>query len=203
MNGVTSQPATLGRYFFTSAYLMVNHDANSFTLWQANPSNKSSLVRVFDEETADTCSGVTGLVQPSATQTTTEQEESSAAETDVSNPFPSSPEASSAAPSRRASLAHVSSAWASSTTCVGGGDVDAARTRQLRCSPSPSRPRTTSSRSRRCPGLCLGRRRYRGRRILSTRWMAMWPALIEDGEGRGYGMALGQGVLQIGAADWM
>ncbi|KAF7535510.1 hypothetical protein G7Z17_g13195 [Cylindrodendrum hubeiense] len=83
MNGVESQPATLGRYFFTSAYLMVNHDANTFTLWQGNPSKKSSLVRVFDEETAEKCSDATAVVQPSATQTTKEEESTeSTAETD-------------------------------------------------------------------------------------------------------------------------
>ncbi|KAH6999610.1 aspartic peptidase domain-containing protein [Ilyonectria destructans] len=90
MNGVASQPATLGRYFFTSAYLMVNHDANTFTLWQGNPSKKSSLVRVFDEETAEKCSDATAVVQPSATQTTEEEESSkstkSTAETDKAEP---------------------------------------------------------------------------------------------------------------------
>ena len=74
MNGLGSQPATLGRYFFTSAYLMVNHDAGTFTLWQANPTEKSSLVRVFDEKTADQCSDASGVVQPSASSTSTEPE---------------------------------------------------------------------------------------------------------------------------------
>ncbi|KAM5343232.1 hypothetical protein ACJ41O_014198 [Fusarium nematophilum] len=70
MNGVANQPATLGRYFLTSAYLMVNHDAGTFTLWQANPSRKSKLVRVFDQETADKCGDkASGVVQPSATTT--------------------------------------------------------------------------------------------------------------------------------------
>ncbi|KAK3293761.1 aspartic peptidase domain-containing protein [Chaetomium fimeti] len=45
--GVTgNQPSTLGRYFLTSAYLMVDHDAGTFTMWQGNPSTKSSLVSV-------------------------------------------------------------------------------------------------------------------------------------------------------------
>ncbi|KAH6977349.1 aspartic peptidase domain-containing protein [Ilyonectria sp. MPI-CAGE-AT-0026] len=89
INGVASQPATLGRYFFTSAYLMVNHDANTFTLWQGNPSKKSSLVRVFDEETAERCSDATAVVQPSATQTTVEEESKSTVsttETDKAEP---------------------------------------------------------------------------------------------------------------------
>lgn len=89
MNGVASQPATLGRYFFTSAYLMVNHDANTFTLWQGNPSKKSSLVRVFDEETAEKCSDATAVVQPSATQTM-EKEESTKSTTEPDKAEPSS-----------------------------------------------------------------------------------------------------------------
>ncbi|KND87021.1 hypothetical protein TOPH_08366 [Tolypocladium ophioglossoides CBS 100239] len=41
----TSLPI-LGRYFFTSAYLMGNRDANQFTLWQANPTSDTNLVSV-------------------------------------------------------------------------------------------------------------------------------------------------------------
>lgn len=67
MNGVADQPATLGRYFLTSAYLMVNHDANTFTLWRANPTTRSSLVRVMDEETARQCDDDSAVVQPPAT----------------------------------------------------------------------------------------------------------------------------------------
>lgn len=58
MNGVVEQPATLGRYFLTSAYLMVDHDAKSFTLWQANPSTKSTLTPVVSRPLADSgCAG--------------------------------------------------------------------------------------------------------------------------------------------------
>ncbi|KAK4200412.1 aspartic peptidase domain-containing protein [Triangularia verruculosa] len=46
MFGVGEEPATLGRYFLTAAYLMVNHDERTFTMWQANPTTKSSLVAV-------------------------------------------------------------------------------------------------------------------------------------------------------------
>ncbi|KAI0885840.1 acid protease [Annulohypoxylon maeteangense] len=35
---------TLGRYFLTAAYLMVDLDANTFTLWQAKPTSDSKLV---------------------------------------------------------------------------------------------------------------------------------------------------------------
>ncbi|RSL51171.1 hypothetical protein CEP53_008540 [Fusarium sp. AF-6] len=70
MNGVANQPATLGRYFLTAAYLMVNHDAGTFTLWQANPSKSSKLARVFDEDTAKKCGeDASGVVQPSVSAT--------------------------------------------------------------------------------------------------------------------------------------
>lgn len=69
-NSVGNQPATLGRYFLTAAYLMVNHDANSFTLWQGNPATSSTLVPVLDEETAAACgTNTSGVVQQSATAT--------------------------------------------------------------------------------------------------------------------------------------
>ncbi|KAK8848342.1 aspartic peptidase domain-containing protein [Apiospora arundinis] len=62
-------PATLGRYFLTAAYLMVDHDAGTFTLWRANPTSSSSLVPVVAEKrAADGCGGdMPGVVQPSAT----------------------------------------------------------------------------------------------------------------------------------------
>ncbi|KAM7194042.1 Aspartic peptidase domain containing protein [Naviculisporaceae sp. PSN 640] len=53
MNGVGEQPATLGRYFFTAAYLMVNHETQSFTMWQANPSTSSNLVAVSESDCPD------------------------------------------------------------------------------------------------------------------------------------------------------
>ncbi|KJZ74280.1 hypothetical protein HIM_06286 [Hirsutella minnesotensis 3608] len=36
----------IGRYFFTSAYLFLNRDAQQFTLWQANPTSEENLVPV-------------------------------------------------------------------------------------------------------------------------------------------------------------
>lgn len=43
-NDIGDQLPTLGRYFLTAAYLMVNLDSNSFILWQANPTRDSKLV---------------------------------------------------------------------------------------------------------------------------------------------------------------
>jgi LPXTG-motif cell wall-anchored protein len=51
MGGVGDQPTTLGRYFFTAAYLMVDHDARTFTMWQANPTTKTNLVPVVRKTT--------------------------------------------------------------------------------------------------------------------------------------------------------
>ncbi|KAI2473152.1 acid protease [Annulohypoxylon bovei var. microspora] len=44
ISNVSDPVATLGRYFLTAAYLMVDMDANTFTLWQANPTSDSKLV---------------------------------------------------------------------------------------------------------------------------------------------------------------
>ena len=71
--GVTSdQPSTLGRYFLTAAYLMVNHDENTFTLWQANPSTATNLVPTITKDTAENCANVTtnGTVVVNGTLTT-------------------------------------------------------------------------------------------------------------------------------------
>ncbi|KAK3293754.1 aspartic peptidase domain-containing protein [Chaetomium fimeti] len=48
-SGVGDNPTTLGRYFFTAAYLMVDHDAETFTMWQANPSSRTNLVPVVSK----------------------------------------------------------------------------------------------------------------------------------------------------------
>lgn len=53
LSGVGDNPTTLGRYFFTAAYLMVDHDAESFTMWQANPSARTSLVPVVRKATGN------------------------------------------------------------------------------------------------------------------------------------------------------
>jgi hypothetical protein len=37
---------------------MINHDANTFTLWQANPSTASDLVTTTFKDTADSCTNV-------------------------------------------------------------------------------------------------------------------------------------------------
>lgn len=53
--------ARLGRQFFTAAYLMVNHDTNQYTLWQANATAEKDLV-VVDENNdvwPDPCSADT------------------------------------------------------------------------------------------------------------------------------------------------
>ncbi|KAG4279220.1 hypothetical protein FPRO04_05761 [Fusarium proliferatum] len=66
---IEDEPPILGRYFLTAAYLMVNHDAGTFTLWQANATRERSLVKVFDEETGKKCENTRGVIQPSASYT--------------------------------------------------------------------------------------------------------------------------------------
>lgn len=67
INGLDTDLATLGRYFLTSAYLMVNHDAKAFTLWQANPTTSTSLVRVLDEASSKKCGRAHDIMSMSRT----------------------------------------------------------------------------------------------------------------------------------------
>ena len=70
MKGIEDEAPTLGRYFLTAAYLMVNHDAGTITLWKANATEESNAVRVFDEEAGKQCGDkATGGIQPSAYRT--------------------------------------------------------------------------------------------------------------------------------------
>ncbi|KAF5673882.1 peptidase aspartic [Fusarium heterosporum] len=128
MNAVADQPATLGRCFLTAAYLMVNHDSGTFTLWQANPSSKSKLVRVFDQDTADRCGGdPSGIVQPTASATTVEEEDTPSTET---------PEATSP-PSGAVIGGAIAGAVAGLVICLGGFLL----WRRRRNSESKSQPR--------------------------------------------------------------
>ncbi|KAK3305986.1 uncharacterized protein B0T15DRAFT_485463 [Chaetomium strumarium] len=74
MSGATDNPTTLGRYFFTAAYLMVDYNAHTFTMWQANPSAKSSLVSVVSkvsENKGSECGGDGGGATKEAAMETT------------------------------------------------------------------------------------------------------------------------------------
>ncbi|KAF2494051.1 acid protease [Lophium mytilinum] len=53
----------IGKYFFTAAYLHVNNDANTFTIWEANPTTDTDVVAVLDDDLAKECN----VVQPKAT----------------------------------------------------------------------------------------------------------------------------------------
>lgn len=75
-NGIGDQPATLGRYFLTAAYLMVNHDSETFALWRANPTTSSTLVSVIAQGTEADCGNLTGVIQPSVSGTGSSAEES-------------------------------------------------------------------------------------------------------------------------------
>lgn len=52
---LADQPATLGRYFLTAAYLMVNQDAGTFSIWQANPSKSTDIVAMTNKSSATRC----------------------------------------------------------------------------------------------------------------------------------------------------
>ncbi|KAJ5908059.1 hypothetical protein N7495_000741 [Penicillium taxi] len=65
---------TLGRNFFTSAYLMVNHDTSQYTLWAANATTEKALVAVDGNNQVykDLCTVDTASpLSPSTTTTTT------------------------------------------------------------------------------------------------------------------------------------
>ena len=59
ISAVGDQPATLGRYFLTAAYLLVDQDSDSFTLWQANPTTDSQLVSLESTSDAQDCNNST------------------------------------------------------------------------------------------------------------------------------------------------
>ncbi|KAI1130150.1 aspartic peptidase domain-containing protein [Nemania abortiva] len=56
---VYDNPTTLGRYFLTGAYLMVNHDTGTFTMWAANPTRESTLVSVASTTSRADCDNTT------------------------------------------------------------------------------------------------------------------------------------------------
>ncbi|KAK6077759.1 hypothetical protein SCUP234_06517 [Seiridium cupressi] len=68
INGVYNQPATIGRYFLTAAYLMVDQDEGTFTMWQANPSSSRTLVPVMGSMAEEACQNGT-IGDPSANTT--------------------------------------------------------------------------------------------------------------------------------------
>lgn len=55
ITSTATQAATIGRYFLTAAYLMVNLDEGTFTLWQANPTSRSTLVSVTGPKNLARC----------------------------------------------------------------------------------------------------------------------------------------------------
>jgi hypothetical protein len=73
----------LGRLFMSSAYVMVNHDAGKFSVWQANTGSKTSDIVAVDKENSmitefcanstDRISSATSL--PTSSSTSTPQNE--------------------------------------------------------------------------------------------------------------------------------
>lgn len=60
MTGLSQNTITLGRYFLTSAYLMVDYDSNQFTMWNANPTTLSSLKPVINAASSELCLPIDG-----------------------------------------------------------------------------------------------------------------------------------------------
>lgn len=46
----------LGRPFFSAAYLLVDYDASTFTIWKANQTNDVNLMPVLKEQASQSCS---------------------------------------------------------------------------------------------------------------------------------------------------
>lgn len=57
----------LGYFFFTSTYLMVDHDAATFTIWEANPTTDTKFIAITANDTADACPAPTAATGPAAT----------------------------------------------------------------------------------------------------------------------------------------
>lgn len=50
------QTVTLGRYFLTASYIMVDYEENTFTMWNANPTTASNLKPVVRKDMINLCS---------------------------------------------------------------------------------------------------------------------------------------------------
>lgn len=57
----------LGYFFFASTYLMVDHDAATFTIWEANPTTGTEFIAITANDTADACTATAAAAGPAAT----------------------------------------------------------------------------------------------------------------------------------------
>ncbi|KAF2813132.1 acid protease [Mytilinidion resinicola] len=76
----------IGRYFFTSAYLHVNNEANTYTIWEASPTTNTDVVAVLDDDVAKECN----VVQPKATPAESSASVPSSTSSPTGSPSPSS-----------------------------------------------------------------------------------------------------------------
>ncbi|KAF1994255.1 acid protease [Amniculicola lignicola CBS 123094] len=60
----------VGRVFFTSAYLWVNNDEQTFTIWEANPTEDTDIVAVTDTKLREQCSTSATTSRPGSTSVT-------------------------------------------------------------------------------------------------------------------------------------
>lgn len=59
----------LGRQLLSSAYVMVNQDANTVTLWEANPTEDTNLIAVNNEATTARCGLADAAISPETSST--------------------------------------------------------------------------------------------------------------------------------------
>lgn len=61
----------VGKVFFTSAYLWVNSDDKTFTIWEANPTTAIDLVSVADSKIQEVCNISSVILSSSTNQRAT------------------------------------------------------------------------------------------------------------------------------------
>ncbi|KAF2761322.1 hypothetical protein EJ05DRAFT_483703 [Pseudovirgaria hyperparasitica] len=71
----------LGKYFFTAAVMLVNHEIGEFTLWEANPTTDTDLVSIPASQDDSLCqpspTGIINPILPMSTLNPSQQEPSS------------------------------------------------------------------------------------------------------------------------------
>lgn len=74
-SGNSNDMARIGRQFFSGAYILVNHDANEYTLWAANATAEQNLVIVDENgnERSSPCTSSTASASASTSATASSQ----------------------------------------------------------------------------------------------------------------------------------
>ncbi|OCK76877.1 acid protease [Lepidopterella palustris CBS 459.81] len=59
----------IGRIFFTSAYIFINNDDKTFTIWEANPTTETNIISVQNAQVQKACSVAATSIMPTSTIT--------------------------------------------------------------------------------------------------------------------------------------